>query len=217
VNVDQILDQLRTLGSEHNLAGMARFGINTDRAFGVSLAELRPLARALGKDHDLALALWATGYREARLLAALVDRPQWVTEAQMDQWVGDFDSWDVCDTVCGKLLDKTPFAYAGAMQYATDEREFVKRAGYALMAWLAVHDKQRDDAPFEKFLVIIVAGADDERNFVKKAVNWALRQIGKRNATLRVQALTTAETLLATSSPSARWVARDALRELRGK
>jgi 3-methyladenine DNA glycosylase AlkD len=144
-----------------------------------------------------------------------VDRPLWVTEAQMDQWVGEFDSWDVCDTVCGKLLDKPPFAYHKAMQYATDEREFVRRAGFALFAWLTVHDKQRPDADFLAMLPLIVAAAEDDRNFVKKAVNWALRQIGKRNAALHAQALATAEALAQRDSKAARWIARDALRELR--
>lgn len=217
VNVDDILTHLRSLGSAHNLEGMARFGITTDRALGVSLNDLRPFARTLGKDHGLALALWATGYREARLLAALVDRPQWVTEAQMDQWVGEFDSWDVCDTVCGTLLDKTPYAYAKARQYAGEEREYVKRAGFALMAWLACHDKQQPDETFVALLPLIVAASDDERNFVKKAVNWALRGIGKRNPTLLSLAIETAEQIGRRDSKSARWIARDALRELRGR
>lgn len=197
---------------------MARFGINVDHALGgISLTTLRTLARELGRDHRLAAGLWRSGIHEARLLACLVDDPAVVTAAQMDRWAAAFDSWDLCDTCCGSLFDRTPYAWAKATEWAGREEEFVKRAGFALMAWLAVHDKQATDERFLSLLPIIEHSASDDRNFVKKAVNWALRQIGKRNATLRRAAIETAERIGEQGTRSARWIASDALRELRGR
>ena len=193
---------------------MARFGINVDRALGVSVTELRRVARRFGRDHGLARGLWASGVHEARILAALVDDPTKVTEAQAERWVRSFDSWDLCDQVCGNLFDRTPFAFEKAAEWAGREREFEKRAGFALMAMLAVHRKDAPDGAFLPFLAVIEREADDGRNFVKKAVNWALRQIGKRSAPLRTAALRSARRIRAGGTPSARWIAAVAIREL---
>lgn len=211
---ESIVAQLHGLRSEKNREGMARYGINVEKAFGVSIQQLRPLAREYRGDHLLALHLWETGFHEARLLACLIDDPGQVTEAQMDRWVTQVDSWDLCDQLMSKLIDKTPHAYQKAEQYSGDERQFVKRAGFALMASLAVHDKAADDDAFHGFLERIEERCEDERNFVRKAVNWALRQIGKRNLALNKEAIDTAERIREMDSRAARWIAADALREL---
>lgn len=194
---------------------MARFGIDTGRAVGVTVTELRRFARDLGHDHELAAALWASGVHEARLLASLVDEPAMVSEAQMEAWVADLDSWDVCDGVCGNLFDRTPFALDKAVEWSSREPEFQKRAAFALMASAAVHRRDLPDAAFASLLPVIRAQAIDERNYVKKAVSWALRQIGKRSSGLNPRAVRTAEQIERIDSRAARWVARDALRELR--
>ena len=196
---------------------MARFGIASNNTLGVSVPTLRSMARKLGKDHPLSLALWDSGIHEARILASMVDEPAKVTEGQMDGWARDFDSWDVCDQCCSNLFDRTEYAYEKAAEWAVLDQEFVKRAGFALMAALAVHDKEADDRKFVSFLGPIERGASDERNFVKKAVNWALRQIGKRNLKLNAKALAVAERISKQDSTAARWVASDAIRELRSK
>ncbi|HEX7587784.1 MAG TPA: DNA alkylation repair protein [Anaerolineae bacterium] len=214
MQASEILKQLKAQSNARNIAGMARFGINPHNTYGISIPTLRRIARQSGKDHRLALALWKSGIHEARILAALVDAPELVTAAQMERWVKDFDSWDVCDQVCSNLFDKTPFAYLQAIAWSRREEEFVKRAGFALMAALAWHDKSGSDAAFRKFLPAIKRGATDERNFVKKAVNWALRQIGKRNRALNRAAVATAREIQRIDSPAARWIAADALREL---
>ena len=194
---------------------MARFGIDTGRAVGVTVTELRRFARDLGHDHELAAALWASGVHEARLLASLVDEPAMVSEAQMEAWVADLDSWDVCDGVCGNLFDRTPFALDKAVEWSSREPEFQKRAAFALMASAAVHRRDLPDAAFASLLPVIRAQTTDERNYVKKAVSWALRQIGKRSSGLNPLAIRTAEQIERIDSRAARWVARDALRELR--
>ena len=194
---------------------MARFGIDTGRAVGVTVTELRRFARDLGHDHELAGALWASGVHEARLLASLVDEPALVSEAQMEAWVADLDSWDVCDGVCGNLFDRTSFALDKAVEWSSREAEFEKRAAFALMASAAVHRKDLPDAAFASLLPVIRAQATDERNYVKKAVSWALRQIGKRSSGLNSRAVRTAEQIERIDSRAARWVARDALSELR--
>jgi len=212
----QVMDELKSLANPDNVAGMARFGISTANTLGISMKTLEPIAKRIKKDHTLALQLWDSGIHEARLLACMIDDPKQVTVAQMDAWVAAFDSWDVCDQVCSKLFDKTPFAYAKAVEWAAREAEFVKRAGFVLMATLAVHDKKAPDQPFIDFLPIIEREAGDARNFVKKAVNWALRQIGKRNLRLNALAIQTGEAIRAQDSKAAKWVAADALRELTG-
>jgi 3-methyladenine DNA glycosylase AlkD len=210
-----VVRSLELVGDRSRLEGMARFGIDTTRAVGVTVTELRRFARDLGHDHELAAALWASGVHEARLLASLVDEPAMVSEAQMEAWVADLDSWDVCDGVCGNLFDRTPFALDKAVEWSTREPEFEKRAAFALMASAAVHRKDLPDAAFASLLPVIRAQAIDERNYVKKAVSWALRQIGKRSSGLISQAVRTAERIERIDSPAARWLARDALRELR--
>ena len=203
------------MGDPARRDGMARYGIDTSSAVGVSVTELRRIARGLGHDHELAAALWASGVHEARILASLVDEPARVSEGQMDAWVADLDSWDVCDAVCGNLFDRTPFALDKAVEWSAREPEFEKRAGFALMAWAAVHRKDLPDAKFASLLPLIHGGSTDDRNYVKKAVSWALRQIGKRSAELNARAIRTAEQIERTDARSARWIARDALRELR--
>ncbi|MHB0965083.1 MAG: DNA alkylation repair protein [Bellilinea sp.] len=209
----QLIDHLRLMANPENAAGMARFGINPANTLGVSMPQLRALARGR-RDHQLALELWASRIHEARILAALVDDPALLTEAQMEDWVQDFDSWDVCDQVCMNLFDRSPLAFAKASEWAGREPEFVKRAGFALMACLAWHDKRSPDQRFLEFLPVIQRESTDRRNFVKKAVNWALRQIGKRNPALNRAAVETAREIQAIDSPAARWIAADALREL---
>jgi 3-methyladenine DNA glycosylase AlkD len=193
---------------------MARYGIVAPKAFGVSMADIQRLAKQLGRDHELAAALWATGWFEPRMLTAFVDDPALVTAAQMDRWARDFDNWAVCDTLCFKLFDRTPHAWKKIEQWCRREEEFVKRAGFALLASLALHDKAAPDAPFLKSLRLIERGSVDERNFVKKGVSWALRAVGKRNPRLRSGALALARELAASQQPAARWVGKDALRDL---
>ena len=211
---DAILKELESLSNPRAVEGMARFGINPENTYGVSMPDLRRIAREIGADHALAQQLWESGIHEARILASLIDRPKMVTEEQMERWVKDFNSWDVCDQCCGNLFGDTEFAYQKAVEWSSREEEFVKRAGFVLMARLAVSDKKADDGRFEGFFSIIKREATDDRNFVKKAVNWALRQIGKRNLSLNSKAIETAREIQGVDSRSARWVASDAIREL---
>ena len=214
MKVPALLATLRAHANPDNVAGMARYGINTHHTLGVSIPFLRTLARTCRRQHQLALDLWDTGLHEARLLATLVDDPAQVTPAQMERWAGELDSWDICDQLCNNLLRRTPHARAKALAWAKRKPEFVRRAGFVLMATLAVHDKAATDGDFEPFFAAIRTGATDERNFVRKAVNWALRQIGKRNASLRKRALEVAGEIAAWDSKAARWIAADARREL---
>ena len=212
--VAEILSYLESKGSPRNVAGMARYGIVSIRAYGAPSAVITDLARSLGKNHGLARDLWRTGVFDARILAAFVEEPGRVTEGQMERWVLDFDNWAICDGVCLHLFDKTPHASAKAITWSARQEEFVRRAGLVLMAVLAVHDKKAPDDVFLKFLGIIKTRSTDERNFVKKAVNWALRQIGKRNLALNRAAIGAAKDIARRDSPAARWIARDGLREL---
>lgn len=213
----EIIGELESLSNPEDIEGMARFGINSKKAYGVRMPELRRMARKIGKNHELAEKLWKHGYTETRILASIVDDPEMVTEAQMEEWVIEFDSWDVCDQCCMNLFRKTPFAYKKAFEWSMRDEEFVKRAAFALIATLAVHDKKADDSKFEQFFSIILRESSDNRNFVKKAVNWALRQIGKRNIYLNKKAIMSAEKINKTESKSAKWIARDALRELKSE
>ena len=206
--------KLRSLGDPQVRAGMTRFGIKTRRALGISVPVLRQLAREIGEDHALAQELWESGIHEARILAALIDDPTEVSERQMERWAADFDSWDTCDACCGNLFDRTPLAFQKAEEWSRRQGEFVKRAGFALMAALAVHDKGAKNSAFLAFLPIIRRQSNDSRNFVKKGVNWALRQIGKRNQALNQAAIRTARQIREAGSPAGRWIASDALREL---
>jgi len=214
MKLEQVLKELRSIADPKNVEGMARFGINPEGTLGISIYDLRPMAKRIGKDHELAAQLWSTGIHEARLLAGFIDDPEKVTGRQMETWAADFDSWDVVDQVCSNLFDQTGLAYSKAVEWSEREEEFVKRAGFVLMAALSVHDKKASDKEFEKFFPIIKRESTDDRNFVKKAVNWALRQIGKRNLALNRSAIWLAKEIQKVDSRSARWIASDALREL---
>ena len=217
MTLEEILNTLRANANPDNVTGMARYGISTEGTLGLPIPFLRALAKQAGKDHELALGLWSTGIHEARIMASMVDRPQWVTEEQMEEWVADFDSWDVCDQVCGNVFDTSPLGRVKAVEWCRRPEEFVRRAGFVLMAEMAVHDKAATDDLFLSFLPLIREYAVDDRNFVKKAVNWALRQIGKRNNTLMPHALALAEELSTSTSAPARWIGKDAVRELKAK
>ena len=214
MNSSQIIKKLKSLYNSKNIEGMARFGINPEKALGINIPVLRKMAKEIGKNHQLALKLWDSGIHEARILASFIDEPDKVTEKQMEKWVKDFDSWDVCDQVCSSLFDKTDFAWEKLRGFTQSEEEFVKRTGFTLMACLAVHDKKAQDKDFIKLLPIIKRESTDERNFVRKAVNWSLRQIGKRNRNLNKQAIKTTKEILKIDNKTARWIANDALREL---
>ena len=214
MNYDDVMKQLKSTGSLKNIEGMGRFGIKTENNLGNSVTELRNFAKKIGKDHDLAVKLWDSGIRDARMVAACIEDPETISEDQLEKWVKDFDSWDICDHCCGHLIDKTPFAYKKAKEWTKRKEEFQKRAGFALMAWLAVHDKKVDDSEFEKFLAIIKNESTDERNYVRKAVNWTLRNIGKRNLPLNKLSIKTAEEIQKIDSKAAKWIASDAIREL---
>ena len=211
---EEVLQQLGSLSNPQAVASMARFGINPNNTYGVSIPTLRKMAKEIGRDHFLARQLWASGIHEARILASIVDEPKKVTEEQMESWVKEFDSWDVCDQCCGNLFDKTGLAYQKAVEWSGREEEFVKRASFALMACLAVHDKKAADERFTQFLPLIKMESTDNRNYVRKAVNWALRQIGKRNLNLNRGAIEAAEEIQQMDSRSAKWIASDAIREL---
>jgi len=213
----EVLDVLKNLSDPRNVEGMARFGIKSAVVLGVPKPALRGIAKDLGKDHDLAQQLWASGVHEARILASMVDDPKKVTGAQMESWANDLDNWDICDQCCLNLFWKTAFAYEKAEKWSANGGEFVKRAGFALMASLAIHDKKEGDAAFGRFLTIIKREAADGRNYVRKAVNWALRRIGIRNAGLRHKAIGVALELQQAEAKSARWIGSDALRELSGE
>jgi 3-methyladenine DNA glycosylase AlkD len=214
MTVTEIVAWLKERTNPANLAGMARYGINTKNAVGVPVYELRALAKQLGRDHKLAAKLWATGIHEARILATIVDDPKQVTRRQMHAWARDFDSWDVCDQACQNLFRYTPHAWDLAVMWAQSRSEFVRRAGFALMAGLAGKDKEASDDDFVALFPLLAAAAIDERNMVKKALNWALRAIGKRNPNLRKKAIAAAWEIHEIDSRSAKWIAKDAIREL---
>ena len=213
----EVVKELKRHGSPENVAGMARFGIVTREAFGVPAAELKRVAkdvkRAVGDRHEFAKRLWETGVHEARIVGYLIDEPKRVTAEQMDAWAADFDNWAITDGTCGHLFCRTPLAYAKVHEWSCRDEEFVKRAGIVLIAWLAVHDKTADDARIAELLPILEREAGDDRNFIKKAVNWSLRQAGKRSLTLNKAAVETAERIRQQNTRSARWIAADALRE----
>ncbi|MCJ7793249.1 MAG: DNA alkylation repair protein [Candidatus Marinimicrobia bacterium] len=214
MKAEEILKKLKSLADPKAVAGMARFGINPEKTYGVSIPNLRKLAKEIGKDHLLAQQLWHSGIHEAKILASMIDDPKMVSEKQMEKWVKDFDSWDVCDQVCMNLFEKVPLVSKKINDWSKRKEEFVKRTAYALMACLAWHHQKAPDSFFIKFLLLIKKGATDERNFVKKAVNWALRNIGKRNLALNKKAIAVAQEIQKIDSKSARWIAGDALREL---
>jgi len=214
MKVETILIRLQDVADPSRLTHMERFGINVKNALGVSIPNLRLLAKEIPKNHSLALKLWDTGIHEARILACYVDEIKRVTEFQLETWVKDFNSWDLCDQCCGNLFDRTPFAYSKAVEWSKRSEEFVKRAGFVLMATLSVHDKNAENKQFNIFFDLIKDESMDDRVYVKKAVNWALRQIGKRNQRLNEKAIIVGLDILKIESKTARWIARDALREL---
>ena len=210
----EIIKKLKSQADDKNKQGMVRFGINPKGTLGVSVPVLRKMAKDIGKNQELSLKFWDSGIHEAKLLAVFIGEPDKVTEKQMEKWVKDIDSWDVCDQLCGNLFDKTPFAYKKIYQWVKRKEEFIRRTGFVLMATLSVHDKKAGNKEFEKFFPLIKKYSTDERNFVKKAVNWALRQIGKRNLSLNKKTIKLAKEIQKIDFKSARWIANDAIREL---
>jgi 3-methyladenine DNA glycosylase AlkD len=215
MTADEVIAELRRHANPTNVEGMARFGIASNNTLGIAVPTLRAIAKRCGTDHPLAVALWDSGIHEARHIAAMVEDPKTVTKKQLDAWARDLDSWDVCDGFCFSLVDSSPHAYDLAMKWSRSKQEFVKRAAFATMAGLAVHDKKAPDDKLLQFLPVIERESGDDRNFVRKAVNWALRQIGKRNLACNKASIASAERIRATNTRSARWIAADALRELR--
>ena len=211
----EIIKELESLSNPDDVEGMARFGISPQKVFGVRMPDLRRIAKSAGKDHHLAKELWEAGYQETMILACMIDDPKMVTEEQMDNWALEFDTWAVCDQCCMKLFHKTPFAYKKVFEWSIREEEFVKRAAFTLIAVLAVYDKKAPDKDFEQFFPIIIRESTDNRIYVKKAVNWSLRQIGKRNINLNNKAIAIAEDIIKVDSNSAKWIAKDALQELK--
>jgi 3-methyladenine DNA glycosylase AlkD len=214
VSLNEVLAKLKAKAKPDQLKGMARYGMATERRLGVSIPDLRMTAKKVGRNHSLALELWRTGVAEAEILAAMIDEIEKVGERQMEEWVEGFDSWDVCDQVCMNLFEKTPLAWKKILDWSEREEEFVKRAAFALIACLAWHDKKAEDEKFIRLFPVIKRGATDERNYVRKAVNWALRNIGKRNLTLNKAATELAKQIQQMDSKAAQWVAADAIREL---
>ena len=212
--VAETLRWLEARGTKANREGMARYGIVAPKVYGVSMGTMKTLAKKLGRDHELALALWDTGWYEARILTSFVDDPTRVTASQMDRWARDFDNWAICDSICFHLFDKTPHAWRKIEQWSRRRDEFVKRASFALLAAMALHDKKAPDAPFIESLELIRKAASDERNFVKKGVSWALRSIGHRSRAAHAAAVETGQRLAASSDPTERWIGKDALRDL---
>ena len=214
MTADEIIAELRAQANAKNVAGMAHFGIASTNTLGISVPTLRAVAKRVGRDHALAQALWDSEIHEARILAGMVDEPAKVTKRQMDRWANDFDSWDVVDGICD-LFVQTPYAYEKAHQWSSHKKEYVKRAAFTMVAYLTYRDKAAPDADILQFLPIMRREAGDERNFVKKAVNWALRNTGKRNLRCNAAAIKCAEQIRADGTRSGRWIAADALRELR--
>jgi 3-methyladenine DNA glycosylase AlkD len=217
MELDEIIHVLEELSNPEDVEGMARFGINPQKVYGVRIPALRRISRESGIDHTLAGELWDFGFHETRILACMIDDPEMVTEEQMDSWAMDFHTWDLCDQCCMNLFSKTSFAYKKIFQWSEHEEEFVKRAAFTLIAVLAVHDKKAPDSKFEQFFPLIINESTDNRNYVKKAVNWALRHIGKKNTRLNKKAISIAKEIHDIDSKSARWIASDALRELKSE
>jgi 3-methyladenine DNA glycosylase AlkD len=213
-SVKDVMDKLQSKAQPEQLKGMARYGITVEQRLGVSVPDMRKLAKEIGRDHKLALDLWRTGIAEARIVAAMVGDPDKLTEEQMEDWVKGINSWDVCDQVCMNLFEKNHLAWKKIIDWSEREEEFVKRTAFSLIACLAWHDKKASDEKFTELLPVIIREATDERNFVKKAVNWALRNIGKRNLNLNQAAINAAKEIQRLDSKAAHWIASDAIREL---
>lgn len=211
---EDIIKELESLSRPKDVEGMARFGITPEKTYAVRIPELRRIAKVAGKNHQLALELWEADYRETRILACMIEDPKTMTEEQMNKWASESDYWEICDQCCMKLFRMTPFAYKKIFEWSQREEEFAKRAAFTLIAVLAVHDKDAADGKFEQLFPIIIRESTDYRNYVKKAVNWALRHIGKRNLKLNRKAIEIAKQIDKMDSKSAKWIAKDALREL---
>ena len=214
MDLHEILKKLESMKNPQAVKGMARYGINSHNNFGISVYRLREMAKEIGMNHELALDLWDSGIHDARLLACFIDNPHHTNSQQMDDWAYDFNSWDVCDQACTSLFDRTRFAWEKIFEWADSDKEFVKRGSFSLLAGLAVHDKNAGDSKFLAYASLLKTHATDERNYVKKAVNWAVRNIGKRNLFLNKKMILLSDEILKIESPSARWIARDAIREL---
>ncbi len=214
---EAIIQELKSLSKPENVKGMARFGINSKKAYGIKMPELRRIAKNTGKNHELAEKLWHAGYNETKILASLIEDPKNVTENQMEKWAIGFNSWDICDQCCINLFHKTPFVYKKIFEWSERKEEFIKRAAFTLIAVLAVHDKKTTDTKFKQFYPLIIRESTDNRNYVKKAVNWALRQIGKKNRNLNNESIKIAEQIREIDAKSAKWIAADALRELKSE
>lgn len=214
MTTEEIISELKIHYNSKNLEGMARYGINVTKAFGLNVPLIRAMAKKIGKNHELALELWETDYHEARHIASMIDDPKLVTKSQMNRWVRDFNSWDICDGTCSNLFRKTPFAIEKIFEWAEKKEEYIRRAGFSLICYAAVHEKKKEDEEFLQFFSLIKKHSLDERNFVKKAVNWSLRQIGKRSEFLNKEAIKLAKEIQALDSKSARWIANDAIKEL---
>ena len=213
-SVKDVLDKLQSKARPEQLKGMAKYGMAVEQRLGVSVPDMRKLAKEIGKDHNLALDLWRTGISEARIVASMIGDPDKLTEEEMEDWVKDINSWDICDQVCMNPFEKNQLAWKKIIDWSEREEEFVKRTAFSLIACLAWHDKKASDEKFIELFPVIIREATDERNFVKKAVNWALRNIGKRNLNLNEAAINTAREIQRLDSKVARWIAADAIREL---
>lgn len=215
MDYDEIIQELEAQSNPQDVEGMARFGINPQKTYAVRIPELKKIAKKVGKNHQLAAQLWEAGYRETRILACMIEDPKQVTSEQMDVWATEFDYWEICDQCCMKLFRMTPFAYQKVFEWSESEEEFKKRAAFALIAVLAVHDKKAPDEKFEQLFPLIIKESTDNRLYVKKAVNWALRHIGKKNIILNRKAINVASEIQKIDSKSAKWIASDALREIK--
>jgi 3-methyladenine DNA glycosylase AlkD len=216
LKLEEIISELKSMGKidEHQIIMLQKYGINVEDIYGVKLPDIRAFAKKIGKDHKLAQELWILHNRETMILATLIEDKEMVTETQIDEWVSQFNSWEICDQCCINLIVNLSYAHRKAMEWSERHEEFVKRAGFSLMAVIAVHDKKSNDSAFYPFLDQIKKHATDERNFVKKSVNWALRQIGKRNKSLNEKTINLAQEILKLDSKAARWNAKDAIKEL---
>jgi 3-methyladenine DNA glycosylase AlkD len=213
-SVNEVVKIIKSKAKPENLEGMARYGISTEGRLGLPVPEMRKIAKEIGKDHKLGLELWKTGYAEARIVAGFISEPDKLTEDQMEDWVKDFNSWDVCDQLCSCLFCRSPLGWKKVYDFADRDEEFVRRTSYALIAYLAIHDKKANDRKFIETFPLIKNASTDDRNYVKKAVNWALRNIGKRNSKLNKEAIKLANSIKKIDSKPARWIANDAIREL---
>ncbi|MTK64509.1 MAG: DNA alkylation repair protein [Methanobacterium sp.] len=217
MELQELVGRLESLSKPENIEGMARFGITPEKTYAVRIPELRKIAKETGKNHEMALKLWELDFRETKILACMIEDPEMVSSAQMNEWTLEFDYWEICDQCCMNLFSKTKFAYEKIFEWGVHEEEFVKRAAFSLLAVLAVHDKKQADEQFEQYFPLLISASTDNRNFVKKSVNWALRSIGKKNSRLNKSSIDLAEEIFAINTKSSKWIASNALKELRSE